>query len=189
MPAPIAPDDSDVHAGQSTVGRRAVIVGAGRAGLGVLGLALLSGAASACGTSQPPKADELQAQLDLATADADLARVAATAAPPALAAALTQIASERAQHAKALATEIARAAGRPPSSATTPAAPTTTAAGTGAAKPAPSVGDVVNALRRSADSANQLVPALGGYRAGLLGSIAASCTASYTVSLGTGTAA
>ena len=43
--------------------------------------------------------------------------------------------------------------------------------------------DVIAALRRSADSAAQLASTQSGYRAGLLGSISASCTASYTVGL------
>ena len=42
---------------------------------------------------------------------------------------------------------------------------------------------VVNSLRASAESASRLVATSSGYRAGLLGSIAASCTASYTVAL------
>jgi hypothetical protein len=45
------------------------------------------------------------------------------------------------------------------------------------------VSDVINALRASADSATRLVGTESGYRAGLLASIAASCTASYTVAL------
>ena len=43
--------------------------------------------------------------------------------------------------------------------------------------------DVAEALRKSAESATKLVPTLSGYRAGLMGSIAAACTASYTVGL------
>jgi hypothetical protein len=45
---------------------------------------------------------------------------------------------------------------------------------------------VVRSLRASADSARQLAGTSSGYRAGLLGSIAASCTASYTVALAFG---
>ena len=43
--------------------------------------------------------------------------------------------------------------------------------------------DVVKSLRASAASASQLASTSSGYRAGLLGSIAAACTASYTVAL------
>ena len=46
---------------------------------------------------------------------------------------------------------------------------------------------VVRSLRASADSARQLAGTSSGYRAGLLGSIAASCTASYSVALAFGT--
>jgi hypothetical protein len=42
---------------------------------------------------------------------------------------------------------------------------------------------VVDSLRASAESASRLVATSSGYRAGLLGSIAASCTASYMVAL------
>jgi hypothetical protein len=42
---------------------------------------------------------------------------------------------------------------------------------------------VVNSLRTSADSATGLAIASSGYRAGLLASIAAACTAAYTVAL------
>ena len=69
--------------------------------------------ASACGSAAEPEVDPLQAQLDLATADAEMARAAAAAAAPPLVPALTQIAAERAEHAQALAEEIARAAGAP----------------------------------------------------------------------------
>jgi hypothetical protein len=43
--------------------------------------------------------------------------------------------------------------------------------------------DVINSLRASAASAGHLATASSGYRAGLLGSIAAACTAAYTVVL------
>ena len=42
---------------------------------------------------------------------------------------------------------------------------------------------MIDALRTSAESASRLVATSSGYRAGLLASIAASCTASYTVAL------
>ncbi len=161
-----------------TLRRRDVLVGWGR---GAAGMALLALTASACG-SPTPEVDPLTAQLDLATADADMARAATAAAAPPLVPALNQIASERAEHAEVLAVEIARAAGRPaPTDETT--TPTTTTTTGAAAAPAPRVSDVIAALRRSADSAGQLASTQSGYRAGLLGSISASCTASYTVGL------
>jgi hypothetical protein len=42
---------------------------------------------------------------------------------------------------------------------------------------------VIAALRESADAATQLAANQSGYRAGLLGSIAAACTAAYKVAL------
>ncbi len=156
--------------------RRDVLAGLCR---GAAGLALLTVTAAACGTSEP-EVDPLRAPMDQATADAEQARAAAAAAAPPLAKALTQIATERAEHARALGVEIARAAGQPAptSSTTSPTATTTAPAG-----PAPTVKDVVAALRRAADSAGGLAATQAGYRAGLLGSIAASCSASATVSL------
>jgi len=164
-----------------TLCRRDVLLGFGR---GAAGLALLTVTASACG-SAPPEIDPLQAQLDLATADSAMARAATAAAAPPLVPALTQIASERAEHAQALSVEIARAASRPAPTATpeTSGTSATTTTTTGTAAPPPTVKDVIAALRSSADSAAQLASTQSGYRAGLLGSISASCTASYTVGL------
>ena len=79
---------------------------------------------------------------------------------------------------------MARAAGEPiPTESTA----TTSASAAPSDKPAPppTVGDVVGALRKSADSAAALMPTLSGYRAGLMGSIAAACTAAFTVALKT----
>ena len=154
-------------------------------------MVLLAVTVSACGSPPPPPVDPLEAQLNLATADAATARAAATVAPPDLVAALTQVASERAEHARVLAVEIARAAGRPAPTETTgttgtadiTTSTTSTAAGTTSPPPPPTAKDVAAALRRSADSAAQLAPTLSGYRAGLMGSIAASCTTSFTVGL------
>jgi hypothetical protein len=152
-----------------TVSRRQMLFGAAA-------LALLGGAVAACGASPPPpEVDELAAQLDRARADSQLATDAAAATPPPpTAQALTAVASERSAHAQALSDELVRMVGKN--------APTTTATST-TARPAkaPTTEDVVAALRQSADSAGQLAVKQSGYRAGLLGSIAASCTATYTV--------
>ena len=150
--------------------------------LGAVALAVVSATASACGAPpEPPKVDELESQLDLARRDSDLAKAAA-AAGSSHAPALTVVADERADHAKALIQEIARATGTPPSSTetTSPAGTTITSP---ASTPPPSLSDVTAALRNSADSASQLAAKLSGYRAGLLGSIAASCTTAVTVPL------
>lgn len=157
--------------------RRRVLVGGGR---GLLALAVVGTAATACGTGKPPGPDPLEAELEAARSDSDLASAAAKVAKPALAPALNEIAAERARHATALVEELARAAGKPTPTSTS-ASPTATAAPT----PPPSVRDVADALRTSAERATALVPTLSGYRAGLMGSIAAACTASFTVGLPT----
>ncbi len=155
-----------------TVSRRHVLTGAAT-------LALLAATAAACGAAPPPPdVDELSAQLERARADSQLATDAAAATPPPpTAQALTTVASERSAHAQALSDELTRMVGK---KAPTTATPTTTG---GPPAKAPDTEGVIAALRESADSAAQLATKLSGYRAGLLGSIAASCTASYTVAL------
>jgi len=162
------------------INRRGVL--AGGAALAVLGVT-----ASACGEPppKPPAVEELLGPLDQARRDTALAAAASedVGHPPQVAAALTVVATQRAAHARALSTEIARAAGKlsASSSETTPApSPTGQAA---PPPPPPPISDVINALHASADSASRLVAGSSGYRAGLLASIAASCTASYTVAL------
>lgn len=155
----------------------------------VLALALLGpalgSATLACGRSAPPGPDPLEDQLKAARRDSEMAAAAAKGAPPTAVPALTVIAAERGRHATALVEELARAAGKP-----TPTAAETATVASGApatpAKPAPPPGvdDVTRALRESADSAAKLAPTLSGYRAGLLGSIAAACATSLAVGFG-----
>jgi hypothetical protein len=153
-----------------TVSRRRVLLGAAA-------FALLGGAATACRSSlPPPEIDELSAQLDRARSDSQLAADAAPAAPPPVAQALTAVSSERSKHAQALSDELARMIGKEAPTAT----PTSTTAQP--VKP-PTVQEVISALHESADTAAQLAAKQTGYRAGLLGSIAASCKAAYTVAL------
>ena len=156
--------------------------------LGAAAIALVGATASACGAQTPqPVIDDLVAQRDMAQKDSDLAAAAAKAAGPDYATALNVVMAERAAHAKALAAEIARAAGPTGSSTSspTPSSPVSAAPGPAPTVPAPppSVADVTAALRNSADSATQLAAKLSGYRAGLLGSIAASCIAALAVPL------
>ena len=167
--------------GPSEFSRRSLLAGGGR---GLLALALLGTAAAACG-SAPSGPDPLEEQLAAARRDSDLATAAAKGAPAAVVPALAEIAAERARHATALIEELARAAGTPtPTETGDPDSPTPSASAAPAqAAPPPSVAEGADALRQSADSAAALVPTLSGYRAGLLGSIAAACTASYEVSL------
>ena len=164
--------------------RRGVL--AGGAALAALGVV-----ASACGESPPkaPAVEELLGPLDQARHDSALAGAAAAAVgnPPQLAAALTVVATQRAAHARALDTEIFRTAGKFSSSSSETASPSPSPSAPGTPPPPPPppppLADVVNSLRASAESASRLVATSSGYRAGLLGSIAASCTASYTVAL------
>lgn len=149
--------------------RRSVLRAAvGAAAIGVL--------VSACGRDEHNEPDTLLPQLEAARSDAALA-TAAAAAPglnPATVAAYTEVAAERGKHADALAAEITRATGSSPTSSTTAA---------GGSVAAPARRDVVAALTRSAESASGRAVTESGYRAGLLGSIAASCTALYLVGL------
>jgi hypothetical protein len=159
------------------VSRRRVLVGGAA-------LAVLAMAVPACSSPPaPPAVDELEAQLTLARRDSELATAAAVGASQPVNAALTEVAAERTKHAQALTTEIARLAVNPTSPSRETTMPTTTPA---AAAPTPPLADVVRSLRASADSARQLAGTSSGYRAGLLGSIAASCTASYSVALASG---
>jgi hypothetical protein len=146
--------------------------------VGTAALAALGMTGAACGKAPPPpELDDLMSQLDMARSDSQLASDAAATATPPQRPALAAVSSERSKHAEALSDEIARLTGE----ATTSSSTTTTS--TAQAAP-PTMKDVVAALRTSADSASQLAAQMSGYRAGLLGSIAASCTAGYTVALG-----
>ena len=147
--------------------------------VGTAALALLAAAATACGEPAPrPDVDALVTQRERARSDSELATaVAATAAVP-VAKALNTVAAERTAHAQALTDELTRMNGAP--------LPTTTTTPSREPPQAPTAKDVVAALRQSADAAGALAAQLSGYRAGLLGSIAAACTAAYTVALGGG---
>jgi hypothetical protein len=161
--------------------RRQVL--AGGAALAVLGMT-----APACSSPPaPPAVDELEAQLQRARHDSELASAAAVAAAKPISTALTEVASERGRHAQALTTEIARLAVNPTSTSSQTTSPTSTTSA--AAAPPPTLSDVINSLRESAASASHLATTSSGYRAGLLGSIAAACTASYSVALVFGGAA
>jgi hypothetical protein len=162
------------------VSRRRILVGAAA-------VALLGTAATACGKPAPrPDVDALVAQLQRAHSDNQLAAAAATGGPPQIAAKLTTVAAERAAHAQALSDELTRMVG--PSStdwsstASATSSPVTATSGQPVKPPTPK--DVVAALKESAQGAAQLAAQESGYRAGLLGSIAAACTAAYTVGLG-----
>lgn len=151
-------------------------------------LALVGVTAAACGTAPPPpELADLTAQLDRARADNKLAADAAAALPPRApqVRALTAVAAERSAHGQALLDELVRMTGDPAEKwAAGGTSSTTPTSSTPAAAQAPTVADVVDALKQSAQGAAELAARLSGYRAGLLGSIAASCTAAYAVALG-----
>jgi hypothetical protein len=161
---------------ETTLSRRRALVGG-------IALAVFGIAAPACSSPPPPPpaVDELETQLSLARHDSELAKAAAVDAPQQIGTALTEVAAERTRHAQALTTEIARLAVNPPSTSAQTTTPTPTP--TNAAAPPPPLADVVRSLKASADSAGELASTSSGYRAGLLGSIAAACTASYSVAL------
>ena len=163
------------------ISRRGVL--AGGAALAVLGVGV-----SACSQSPPkrPAVEELLGPLDQARRDSAVASAAATAIglAPQVAAALTVVATQRGAHARALSTEISRIANKATSSTSETAGSSPSPTGAPPPPPPPPpVSDVIDALRASAESASRLVATSSGYRAGLLASIAASCTASYTVAL------
>ena len=152
--------------------------------VGATALALLGGTvATACGSSPPVKdVDALIGVLERARDDSQLAGNAAAAAAPKIAAALSVVADQRAAHARALTDEITRISGEAPTTSASTSATSTTSAPP--PKP-PTTADVVAALKQSADGAGLLATQQSGYRAGLLGSIAAACTAAATVTLAT----
>jgi len=166
---------SNVPSALPTVSRRRVLIG------GVV-LAVLSTTAVGCGAPAPkPEVEALVAQLERARADSQLAAGAASAARRDIAAALTTVAAERSAHVQALSDEITRISGEapPPTASAGPTSTTTTAE----PLPPPTPRDVIAALKQSADSAAQAAAQQSGYPAGLLGSIAASCTTAFTVAL------
>lgn len=149
-------------------------------------LALLSATAAGCAPKAPNlDVDALVGQLERARGDGALAESAAASAPPKLGPVLTAVAAERAAHALALTDEITRMTGDAPASAISSAPSSATASSTPAGPPPkpPTPADVVAALKESADGASLIASQQSGYRAGLLGSIAAACTAAGTVAL------
>jgi hypothetical protein len=161
--------------------------------VGATALALLGGTvATACGSSPPVKdVDALISVLERARDDSQLAGNAAAAATPTIAAALSVVAEQRAAHARALTDEITRISGEAPTTSASTSASSTSATATTSVPPPkpPTTADVVAALKQSADGASLLATQQSGYRAGLLGSIAAACTAAATVALDTSEAA
>ncbi|MBT0568406.1 twin-arginine translocation signal domain-containing protein [Williamsia sp. CHRR-6] len=156
-------------------------------------------ATAACSSGQGIDADTIVARrlsplAQAASAEAELARTLSTRVPD-RAAALLVIANERDAHARALDDEIARLAPRlaRPGTASGLAAPAsrtsppTTPGGSSSAQPAAPPTPTVETLRARLSEAKSASTALAidsdGYRAGLLGSIAASVNAHLEVQL------
>jgi hypothetical protein len=165
------------------------LTGAAWAGAGLAALAALATGAAACTSAPPvpPPPDRLLPLLDAALSDAQLATAVAQVHPK-LAAAASVTAADRTAHAQRLAQEIHRAdpSARPPVPGLTPAPGASTSASAAAAPPAvpPDPNAAATALatmlQASQAAAADLVATLPGYRAGLVGSMAACC-ASHVV--------
>ena len=161
--------------------RRRVLAGAAAA---LAALALTSVTRGLRPAPPPPDLDDLTTALDRASADSRLAADAAAAARGSAAGrALTAIAAERAAHAEALSEEIARMTGQAAPTTSSVTATTTTHRRTSAPGPALTADDVIAALRGSADSAAQAAATHRATAPGCSGSIAAACTAGYSVAL------
>ncbi|KQU53908.1 hypothetical protein ASG84_04205 [Rhodococcus sp. Leaf278] len=166
MPTPIAP---------FALSRRGLFRLAGAAALSAATVSTV--AACADDEISGPALDSLTAQLRAARSDAADATAASTVIAD-YAAALGIVAAQRTEHAAALDTEIARATGA--STNTSPLATTTTVA---PVAPPPDIAAVREMLTASARSAADAARNESDYRAGLLGSISASCTVSALVVL------
>ncbi|MDR7300648.1 hypothetical protein [Haloactinomyces albus] len=123
-------------------------------------------------SSQTEEPDPLEAVVTRARSDAELAR-AVEQAHPDLADEATAVASIRTEHARALQQEIDRV--NPPDPEATTSAPLPPPA-----SPAPQTAEEATAtlkrtLREAQRQAADMVPRLPPYRAGLTGSISASC--------------
>ncbi|GAA4816119.1 hypothetical protein [Tomitella cavernea] len=163
----------------ATVSRRSLLRTSGTVMLGGGALAVVGVTTAACTVGSPaPEVDPLQSLADQAGTDAAYA-ARLTAADPDRAQALQEIAAERRAHADALTAEIHRAAGTTPD--TTDATTTVPASDPSAPLAPPTLDGLRAQLADSRRSAADAVPDLTGYRAGLVGSVGASCAAELKV--------
>jgi hypothetical protein len=153
--------------GDATTSRRGVL----RTGaLATIAVSLAPVAASCTDPPAPPPPDPLAALAARASTDAAAARTIASAVPD-LASPATQVATARGEHALALQREVDRE--RPPMSSTSSAPPTVAAPGP--TDPATARAALLDALLAAERQAAELVTVVPRYRAGLIGSVAASC--------------
>jgi hypothetical protein len=117
----------------------------------------------------PPPPDPLAALAERARADAAAADSIATSVP-ALAGPAGEVAKARGEHAVVLQREVDRE--RPPASSTPPS---TSSAPTPPAQPGAATKQLLDALKAAEQQAADLVASVPRYRAGMLGSVAASC--------------
>ncbi|MBJ7287402.1 hypothetical protein [Williamsia sp.] len=195
-PGPTAAADLPCPRIARTISRRSMLV---RTASVTGGLAASGTVLAACGgdsgISESTRIAEQLAPLSLAASDDAAAARTLSARNPDRSAALAVIATERQTHATTLNDEIARLApdlARPSTSAGVAAAsaqpsgaPPTS--GTSAAPAAPAVTTVEQLRERltsAASSTGDLAVRMSGYRAGMLGSIAAACNAEAQVQLG-----
>lgn len=146
--------------------RRSVL----RVGAAACAAAMLT---AACASDEPEPPDPLEAPADRAARDAATI-TAAIAVFPDRAGALETMAAERRAHAEALTAEVERLR---------PAPTTTSSAVEPPAVEPPTLDDVRAGLIAAAEEAANLVPAVSGYRCGLLGSIAAACHTQVAIAL------
>lgn len=148
---------------RSVLGRRSV--------LRLIAATPVVAALSTACSSAPDEPDQLLALANAAKSDARLAEAVAQAHAK-LADVANEIATARSTHADALRQEIDRVSPRDPEDPpSVPEAPPQQAPGSASAASKA----LVEALTGARDQAAGLVPALPDYRAGLVGSISASC--------------
>ncbi|RKT85996.1 hypothetical protein SAMN05421805_1011150 [Saccharopolyspora antimicrobica] len=148
---------------RSVLGRRSV--------LRLIAATPVVAALSTACSSAPDEPDQLLALANAAKSDARLAEAVAQSHAK-LADVANEIATARNTHAGALQQEIDRVSPRDPEDPpSVPDAPPQQAPGSASAASEA----LVEALNRARDQAAGLVPALPDYRAGLVGSISASC--------------
>ncbi|RVW04304.1 hypothetical protein [Rhodococcus xishaensis] len=153
--------------------RRAALRVVGSAALGASAVALTTGCSNSGQSDLLAEIAALASQAERARRDAATA-TAAIARFPDRAGALDAVAAERAAHAQALDTEIARIG--------TPGPPTTSTDATPMTSP-PTIEQLRTDLADSQKEAAGLARTQSGYRAGLLGSISAACAAQQAVLL------
>jgi hypothetical protein len=131
-----------------------------------------------CGSDadEPEPVDPLIAQASAARADA-AAAIAAIAVNPSYAGALQLVADQRTQHADALDTEVARAAGTYADGSTPTQASASSATTSTSPAPVPTLPllQLRDRIAASQATAASLARTLSDHRAGLLGSISAAC--------------